>query len=661
MTPPEHRRNRWRVAAGVLVLCAAVIGVGIFAWDWNWFRPLIARRISAAIGRTVTLEGLEVQPGRVTTIVGHGVHVADGDQVLADIPTITVTFNLWTWLHGQGLVLQSVVAAQPSVQLVQTDSAHNNWTFPILQAATGASDLEIGDLVIEDGTVHLTMANPAADVALKITTSGTPDARNVVIEGTGTYAKQAITLRGNAGALLRLRDVTTPYPVDFTLTNGPTKITVKGTVRDAFAISGADLVLTAAGPDMELLFPLTGIPIPKTPPYNFSGKLGLADRKFHLSDIKGKVGSSDLNGTLELDPRPGRPLLSGSLISHHVDLQDLGGFIGSEPGRTTTPGQSAAQVALVAQAQANPKLLPDRQISIPKLLSADVHLQYRGEHVLGTNVPFDAVAVLLDITAGHIRLDPMRLNMSGGTVTGYVDLNPVGDLLDADTSVRMDHVNLGGLLKEAGLGSGQGPIDGTARLKGRGASMSQIVGQGEGAMHIVMPVGGQVNSLLIDLSGGEIGRAILAALGVPDHEAVRCMVADMVLHHGVLATRDLAIDTSDHIITGGGRIDLLHELIELQLRTDAKHFTIGKLATPVTISGTFKKVGFKFDSEAYVRGGVAVGLGLLFPPAAILPTIQFGVGDASPCAAHPPARAAPRPVLAPRPVPAPRAVPAPRQ
>ena len=642
MTPPDHRRKPWQVASGVVVLCAAVIGVGIFAWDWNWFRPVLERRISAAIGRTVTLEGLEVRPGRVTTVIGHGVHVADGDQALADIPTVTATFDLWTWLRGDGLVLQNLLVAQPSMQLVQTDSAHNNWTFPVLEAATGASDLQIGDLVIEDGTLHLKMTDPAADVAFKITTSGTPDARNVVIEGTGTYAKQAIALRGNAGALLRLRDVKNPYPVDFTLTNGPTKITVKGSVRDAFAIAGADLVLTASGPDMAQLFPLTGIPIPKTPPYHFSGKLDLADRKYHLTDIKGKVGSSDLNGTLELDRHRERPLLTGSLLSHHVDLQDLGGFIGSEPGRTTTPGQSAAQVAVVARAQANPKLLPDMQISIPKLLSADVHLQYTGERVLGPNVPFDAISVLLDITAGHIRLDPMRLNMSGGTVTGYVDLNPVGDLLDADTSVQMEHINLGGLLQKAGLGGGQGPINGTARLKGRGASMSQIVGQGEGAMHIVMPVGGEVNSLLIVLSGGEIGRAILAALGIPDREAVRCMVADMVLHHGVLATRELAIDTTDHIITGGGRIDLLHELIELQLRTDAKHFTIGKLATPVTISGTFKKVGFNFNSEAYVRGGAAIGLGLLFPPAAILPTNQFGVGEQSPCAVKTPAPAARR-------------------
>jgi hypothetical protein len=99
-----------------------------------------------------------------------------------------------------------------------------------------------------------------------------------------------------------------------------------------------------------------------------------------------------------------------------------------------------------------------------------------------------------------------------------------------------------------------------------------------------------------------------------------------------LASRTLEIDTSDHLISGGGRIDLSRELVEMTVRTDPKHFTIGKLATPIVISGPFKHLQFAPDKELLIRGGVAAGLGVLFPPAALLPTIQFGVGDKSPCA-----------------------------
>ena len=70
----------------------------------------------------------------------------------------------------------------------------------------------------------------------------------------------------------------------------------------------------------------------------------------------------------------------------------------------------------------------------------------------------------------------------------------------------------------------------------------------------------------------------------------------------------------------------------MHLRTDAKHFTIGSLSTPIRIAGPFKNLSVSPDvGELAVRGGAAVGLGLLFPPAAVLPTIQLGLGKNNDC------------------------------
>lgn len=91
-------------------------------------------------------------------------------------------------------------------------------------------------------------------------------------------------------------------------------------------------------------------------------------------------------------------------------------------------------------------------------------------------MPFDPLSVKLDIDDGRIRLSPLRLGVGGGTLSGTIDLRPVGEELDTDASVKLEHVNIATLLATWGLGSGQGPIDGTASLKGRGASLSAIVG-----------------------------------------------------------------------------------------------------------------------------------------------------------------------------------------
>jgi hypothetical protein len=332
---------------------------------------------------------------------------------------------------------------------------------------------------------------------------------------------------------------------------------------------------------MELLLPLTGIATPKTPPYKISGHLYFENGDIKFTDLTGQVGSSDLSGDLTVNPGGQRPTLTANLLSHRVDMEDLGGFVGSTPGRTTTPGQTPQQVEEVRRAEASPKLLPTTRISIPKVLAANIHLTYHGEKILGKNMPFDSINVKLDIDDGRIRLAPIRLGIGEGSLSGTISLSPVGNEVDTDADVKAEHVDVSKLLASAGLGSGEGILDGAAKLKGRGASMSAILSHGDGGIRIVMPMGGNINSLLVDLSGIEIGPAFLAAIGVPDKEGIRCMVADFALQKGIMASRTLEVNTTEHVITGGGRVDLSREVVEMTLRTDPKHFTIGKLAAPI--------------------------------------------------------------------------------
>ncbi len=77
LLPASAPRRLWRWLGGVgLVLAGAILALAL-AWDWNWFRPLVEARASAGVGRRVTMERLEVHPGRDTLIVAHGLRVAN--------------------------------------------------------------------------------------------------------------------------------------------------------------------------------------------------------------------------------------------------------------------------------------------------------------------------------------------------------------------------------------------------------------------------------------------------------------------------------------------------------------------------------------------------------------------------------------------------------
>jgi hypothetical protein len=60
-------------------LGGVIVAIGVLAaiWDWDWFRPLVAREASIALGRTVTLQHFGLRLGRQIVAVAEGVRIAN--------------------------------------------------------------------------------------------------------------------------------------------------------------------------------------------------------------------------------------------------------------------------------------------------------------------------------------------------------------------------------------------------------------------------------------------------------------------------------------------------------------------------------------------------------------------------------------------------------
>src|SRR5690348_5566669 len=97
---------------------------------------------------------------------------------------------------------------------------------------------------------------------------------------------------------------------------------------------------------------------------------------------------------------------------------------------------------------------------------------------------------------------------------------------------------------------------------------------------------------------------------------VECFIWESALERGELRIQSLVLDTGSDFITGTGSADLRDERLDMQLRTEAKHLTIGSLPAPINIGGTLKNPAIMPGAEPSVRSGAAVGLGFLFPPLA---------------------------------------------
>jgi len=637
------RRRKWPFVVGGVVL---TLVVAVAAFQWDWLIPTVEAQASKALGRQVTIAHLHVRLGWVPHIEADGVTIANpadwpGGGNFATADKLSVDFDAMAYVRNRAIVIPGIALDHPQVDAQQLADGRANWTLGSGSSSDPSSpEPKIGDLRISDGHVHVVSGKLLSDFNVEVATkdgtakdgAGQPDAAaasQIVASAKGTYAKQPITAQFTGGALLSLRDESQPYPLNLQVANGPTKISLVGTVKDPLAFAGADLKLDLSGPDMSLLLPLTGVAIPKTPPYRITGALDYAKNLVKFTGVAGKVGSSDLEGDLQVDTGPERPVLTADLQSKLVDLRDLGGFIGAEPGDadkgTSRPTQAAGPAG---------RVLPADPISLPRLNVADVHLKYRAGRIQGRSQPLDNMRADLDIVNGAVSLAPLSLGIGRGQIISNVQLAEQNQGVRAKATIDFQRVDVDKLLAATGVARGAGVIGGRAVIDGSGRSMADVLAHGNGELKLYMGSGGNLSALLVDLSGLEFGNAVLSALGVPDRAKIQCLITDFVLQQGVVNARTLVLDTDEARVGGKGDINLRDETLKLVLNTESKHFSIGSLPAPVDIGGTLGKPSVLPDLAVVgARAGAAVALGVLLTPlGALLPTIQLGTGEDGACA-----------------------------
>ena len=638
----RRRSIRWLAWLGVPLLLLALL---VSFWSWDWFIPLAEARASAALGRPVRIEHLDVKLGRVSTVTAEGVRVGNpegfpDDPPFAEVGRATARLDVGAFLSSREVVVPEIELDRPVVNVVGKDGGARNYTFEFTPPAGETNAPEdvkaprIGGLRINGGKARVAIAWLRADFEVDVKTEDRDGQEPALVaEARGTYAGQRIEAQFTGGSVLDLRDENEAWPVDLRLRNGETTLALKGTVREPLKLRGADLRVEFAGKDMADLVPLTGVPFPKTPPFRLEGKADYAEGRVRLFDASGRVGRSDIGGSLTVSTADERPDVTADLRSRSVDLADLGGLIGEQPGRADTPGQTAEQRRALARAQASPKLLPTTPVNMPRLTAANVHAKYRADRIQGRNMPFDSLSADVDVVDGAVSLHPVALGIGQGRLTVNGTLTPQeGGGLRAKLDVELRRADLSRLLGAAGAG-GAGTLGGVARLEGSGKSVSEILGRANGEATFVT-VGGNVSSFLVDLSGLHFGNALLSALGIPARAEIECMIADFALQRGALRSRTMLLDTDAHVVGGSGGLDFGQERLDLRLRTDTKRPTVASLPTPIHIGGTLKNPAIQPElAEAAARAGAAVGLGILFPPLALLPTIQLGVGENSQCEA----------------------------
>jgi uncharacterized protein involved in outer membrane biogenesis len=624
---------RW-VLGVVGAVALAVILVVVF-FQWSWLRGPLQSRLSALTGKQVHIDGpITGTKSWVPHIVLNQIRIDEPNfaaaSKVARIDSITLDIDLKSLLRGK-LNFPIIDINEPVLDLLRNPDGKANWD--IASEASGPSDRGnmpiIGKLTMKNGklTYH--------DVAKKLTIDGTIKAVSATggtgegsftIEGNGTYRNAPFTIRLKGGSLNDLRETKKPYDIDAKASVGKTKVSVVGTVTNPFQLTDMNLKMTADGDNAQDLYPIFGIPAPPTPPYHLTGTLDRDGKAWLFKKFAGKVGKSDLEGSLryETEDRK-RILVSGDLTSKNLDFSDLGLLVGA-PGATTGDRPvSDTQKVLKKKMDASDRVLPDTPLNLDEVRNVDADITFKGEHVAAQNLPIDNVDMHMKLDDGLLSLAPLKVGVAGGQVAANIVIDARKDIVATDYDIQFRRFQIADFFKKAGFAEGgNGFMDGHIRLHGTGNSVRKSLATADGQIGAMVDKG-----MISDLAGNILGLDVARALGVliagDKKVPLHCLVVDFQVDKGIMTPRTFILDTDDALDTAKGTISLADEHLDLSIHGDPKNATPIALGGPILVGGSFKKPSVGLGAEAYVRGGAAIALGaLLTPVAAVLGFIDAG-------------------------------------
>ncbi len=271
--------RRTIIALAVIVALIVISIVFLLTVDLSRFKSLVEEQVSEITGREFIIGG-QFRPefGETITLVAEDIRLANADWGTSDdilaIGRLQIAVDLWS-LFDRPVRIENFELDDTSIFIeVHPDTAQSSWQFSDSDAAREDVDndedsgFDLNDLPVILRQVRI------SNFKLQYGQGWLPERKNIFLESlsvgeganavadlraSGSIAGLAMQLTGSVGPLHGIRygkEIT----LDLRASLDELEASVRGRIEDLYAFSGADIELTARGPDAELLFAEIGLP-----------------------------------------------------------------------------------------------------------------------------------------------------------------------------------------------------------------------------------------------------------------------------------------------------------------------------------------------------------------------------------------------------------------
>lgn len=560
--------------------------------------------------------------------------VAEGPRdpaMMASIGHASASLRLWPLL-ARRLQIDALALDEPDIVFARREDGKVNWQFERREASENPWEFDVGELRIQQG--WLGYVDGPIDLAMRARLSTIDNAPadspyGLAFALTGYYGKAKVNGQGKAGPVLSLREQTLNYPLQFAANAGSVAATAEGILANPAKLAGLDFDVTLKAASMADLYPLTGLVLPNTPAFETRGHLtgSLEPQKavWKYEDFKGKVGRSDLAGSLTYTSAKPRARLEGFMRSEQLRLADLVPVLGTSEAKAERAKATGG------------KILPDNTFDIGRWNAMDLDLKFDGKKIISSDqLPIDALSTHAVLRDGVLRLDPLRFDVARGKFNTVVSLDSNKKPLAGEIRGTVAGLKLSALFPKVELmEKSLGQVDGALALSAQGNSVAKLLGTSTGEFKLYVR-NGTLSATLLDLAGLNVGSIVVAKLFGDEREVqLQCAVADFAVNKGVARARVAKLATPEANVEMNGTIDMGRELFDLNIKPESLKWKFFSLRTPLNVTGPFSQPKVRPEiAPLALRAGAAVAAVAIAPVAlALVPITVPAAEDDANCGA----------------------------
>ncbi|MGW8134466.1 AsmA family protein [Sphingomonas zeae] len=581
--------RRTRVVMGLLIGLPLLFLLVLAVFPWGVLRSAVCRAATERFGRPVTIGSVQ----RVDMIGFHPTIAVENLSIpqagwagrgdFARMQRAEIRFSVWPLLRG-AFVPEDIRVSGLRLALVRDKQGNTNWSRPG-EPEEGGSANDLQGLTITDGVVSYRDAKEDRQAVLKI--AADPD-RGIRAEGEGKVRGAPVRIAFTGAAVKPGR-----WPFTATIAGDQLAMKAVGAMDRPLDTDAMTLDMSAKADDLKRIDAVIEAGLFQTRPVALTAHVRHERPRWTITDLKGRIGRSDLAGHLTVDKKAGRTLLDGEVTARQLDFDDLS----SEEGRAE---------AAALERRIGPRLVPNTRIDIGKIDTTDGTIRFRVGRVVSAQGPSPITGFTGRMVMDHqlLTIGNIRMALREGVVTGQAVVDQRNGAKVPRLSLDL-HLRGASVLSLSGETRITGQVAARAKLAGMGETVRAAIGRADGRIGLVV-ANGSLPARYATALGFDAGAAFMGDSG---SATLRCLVLGVDMKNGTGRADPLIVDTSRSRLDGTGTVRFPDERLALRLMGAPKQGATLRLAGAATVGGTLEKPELVIPKEVRSVGNIFKSIG----------------------------------------------------